>query len=131
MAGDPAPDSPRHILVVDDDRDICAAVSLLLRSKGYEVAVAAGGKEALKTVETFLPDLVLLDIMMPGMDGFAVYQAISTKLGQRIPFLFITATALRVGEEWLRGVPHATMHKPLDFDDLLTCVRRLLKAPRP
>lgn len=126
----PDPVDAKRILVIDDDRDICTALSLALRAQGYEVETAAGGHEALRRLGPFRPDLVILDIMMPGMDGFAVFQAITERVEGRLPFLFITATALRVGEEWLRGIPHATMHKPLDFDLLFERVHQLLSASK-
>jgi len=66
----------RKILVVDDEEAISLALEFLLQRAGYEVAVASEGNEALEKVVTWHPDLVLLDIMMPGRDGFEVCQAV-------------------------------------------------------
>ena len=65
---------PETILVVDDDPDIARFVEVNLRSAGYDVAVAADGEEALEKAGDLRPDLVLLDVMMPRIDGFEVAQ---------------------------------------------------------
>ena len=63
---------PETILVVDDDADIARFVEVNLRSAGYEVSVATDGEEALERAAALRPDLVLLDVMMPRIDGFEV-----------------------------------------------------------
>ena len=65
---------PETILVVDDDPDIARFVEVNLRTAGYDVAVAADGEEALEKAGELRPDLVLLDVMMPRIDGFEVAQ---------------------------------------------------------
>ena len=65
---------PEMILVVDDDPDIARFVEVNLRSAGFDVAVATDGEEALRRAEEIRPDLVLLDVMMPRVDGFEVAQ---------------------------------------------------------
>src|SRR5437870_9147604 len=65
---------PEMILVVDDDPDIARFVEVNLRSAGFDVAVATDGEEALRRAEEIRPDLVLLDVMMPRIDGFEVAQ---------------------------------------------------------
>src|SRR5438105_4558941 len=60
---------PERILVVDDDRDICRSIEVILRLEGFDVRVAHGGEEAIAEATRVHPDLVLLDMMMPGMDG--------------------------------------------------------------
>ncbi len=66
------------VLIVEDDHDIGAIYSFVLRQAGYEVAVAHNGKEALDAVLSFCPQVVLLDIMMPDMDGLKVLEAVRT-----------------------------------------------------
>jgi DNA-binding response OmpR family regulator len=61
---------PRTILVVDDEPDLLHAVRLYLEMEGYQVLAATNGEEALDKLRTKLPDLVVLDVMMPGMTGF-------------------------------------------------------------
>jgi len=62
----------KKVLIVDDEANIVAALEFLLRKNGYEVTAAQNGDEALKRVESFAPDLVLLDVMMPRISGYEV-----------------------------------------------------------
>jgi two-component system OmpR family response regulator len=121
-----AKDGPR-LLVVDDDRDICTALQVALQHRGHTVQTAHSGPEALKSLVNFTPDLVILDLMLPGIDGYAVLQEMRRHLGAKVPFLFVTATTLRISEDFLTGVIHSTMHKPLDFDAVDKRVRELLE----
>lgn len=66
----------KKVLIVDDEANIVAALDYLLRRSGYEVSVAATGDEALRQVEAFAPDLVLLDVMMPQKSGYEVCRRI-------------------------------------------------------
>ena len=66
----------KKVLIVDDEPNIVAALDYLLQRSGYEVRIAANGEEALRQVETFGPDLVLLDVMMPQRSGYDVCQRI-------------------------------------------------------
>ena len=66
----------KRVLIVDDEANIVAALDYLLRRSGYEVSVAATGDEALRQVEAFAPDLVLLDVMMPQKSGYEVCRRI-------------------------------------------------------
>jgi DNA-binding response OmpR family regulator len=82
----------RRILVVDDEADIRRLVVEALDASGYDVRAAADGKEAIRAASLYLPDLVLLDIMMPGMDGFTVYERLRAQpVGLRSPVVFLTA----------------------------------------
>lgn len=77
------------ILVVDDDEKICQILSLYLRSKGYEVATCKNGANAIAAFETEKPDLVLLDIMLPGMDGWEILSRLRTI--SAVPVIMLTA----------------------------------------
>lgn len=66
----------QHILIVDDEKNIAISVDYLLRREGYEVSVAHDGEEGLRLIRSDRPDLVLLDIMMPKMNGFQVCEAV-------------------------------------------------------
>ncbi|MCX6362725.1 MAG: response regulator [Actinobacteria bacterium] len=82
----------KRILVVDDEPDIRRLVAQALEVTGYDVQTAANGAEALRAASLFIPDLVLLDIMMPDMDGFAVYERLRAKpVDLRSPIIFLTA----------------------------------------
>jgi CheY-like chemotaxis protein len=82
----------KTILAVDDERDITEMLTLLLESEGYRVLTASGGKAALEILEGAQPDLILLDIMMPGIDGHQVCRAVREKPAlAAVPVLMLTA----------------------------------------
>ena len=80
------------ILIVDDNNQNIQVLGGMLAEAGYDIGVAQGGPEAMKFIEKYLPDLILLDIMMPGMDGFEVCETLKTKIRTKgIPIIFLTA----------------------------------------
>ena len=82
----------KRILAVDDDRINLRIIGGILRSEGYEIAEAASGEQALEVYESFNPNLVLLDVMMPGIDGFATCRTLKKKHGDKCaPVIFVTA----------------------------------------
>jgi len=82
----------RRILIVDDDRLNVRILTSILRPEGYEIAVAHSGEECLEKYEVFKPDLVLLDVIMPGITGFETCRTLRTKHGDALaPVIFITA----------------------------------------
>jgi two-component system, chemotaxis family, chemotaxis protein CheY len=109
------------VLVVDDDRDILEAVCDILSAEGYRVASARHGAEALERVLEELPALILLDLMMPVMDGVAFAAALRQyPLPRRVPIVVISADvnpqkATSIGAE-------AYLAKPFDIDTLLAFV---------
>ncbi len=85
------------ILIVDDDPDLVEAVTMILRSKRFEVAAAYNGKEGIEKVKTERPDLVVLDVMMPEKDGYTVCKELkSDPQWSHIPILLLTAVASHV-----------------------------------
>jgi two-component system alkaline phosphatase synthesis response regulator PhoP len=87
----------KKILLVDDDPDLVEAVSTILESKGYAVAVAYGGVEGLKKVKTENPDLIVLDVMMPDKDGYEVCKELKAdKKYRSIPVLLLTAVVSNI-----------------------------------
>jgi two-component system, OmpR family, response regulator len=78
------------VLVVDDEPNITDLVATALRYEGFEVAAAGNGREALKLVESFRPHLVVLDVMLPDLDGFEVQKRLVDR-GRPAPVLFLTA----------------------------------------
>ncbi len=117
------------VLVVDDDPDILDAICDILQGEGYRVARARHGLEALDRVTQQRPDLILLDLMMPVMDGLAFAQALrDRKLDEGLPIVVISADgnpqkAAAVGAQ-------VYLAKPFDIDALLSAVSRLV-AQRP
>jgi two-component system alkaline phosphatase synthesis response regulator PhoP len=87
----------KKILLVDDDPDLVEAVSTILKSKGYAVATAYGGVEGLKKAKTENPDLIVLDVMMPDKDGYAVCKELKAdKKSRSIPILLLTAVVSNI-----------------------------------
>jgi len=116
------------ILVVDDDvnhRWLCA-VSLV--DEGYDVIVAKSGKAALKIVEDNTPDLVVLDIVMPEMDGIEAMLRILRKHG-KIPLILHTSYS-RYREEFITWAADGYVVKSSDFIELKTKINELLSTPR-
>jgi two-component system alkaline phosphatase synthesis response regulator PhoP len=87
----------RKILIVDDDPDLVEAVTMILESKKYTVAAAYGGIEGLQKAKSEKPDLIVLDVMMPDKDGYAVCKEMKAdpKLS-KIPILLLTAVVSKI-----------------------------------
>jgi len=121
-----------RILVADDEPHIRRILQFLLEEEGFEVHLAEDGEEAWKAVASFQPDLVLLDVMMPRMDGFAVLEIIRAGFETaRLPVILLTAK----GEEQdkvkgLAGGANDYIIKPFNHDELLLRVSNLLEATR-
>jgi two-component system OmpR family response regulator len=119
-----------RLLVVDDEPNINELLSVSLRFAGFEVANAATGREAVTTAEQFRPDLVLLDVMLPDMDGFSVVRRLRGGQGPdgQVPVLFLTArdstddkiTGLTVG-----GDDYVT--KPFSLEEVIARIRAVLR----
>ena len=124
--------SGQRIMVVEDHRSMCRAIQSILESEGYEVLTAADGVEALEVMEEVRPDLILADIMMPRMDGYALYDEIRARLEWTpIPFVFLTARSER--EDRLKGKQLGAedyVTKPFDADELIVVVRSRLGRAR-
>jgi two-component system response regulator MprA len=119
-------DPALRVLVVEDDPKVAAFLVQGLTEEDYEVASAADGIEALAMVASMRPALVILDYMLPRMDGLSVVSALRSH-GDRVPILMLTA---RDGAEDRRLLAAAgvsrIMGKPFRFDDLLSAMRELL-----
>ncbi|MEM2905266.1 MAG: response regulator [Candidatus Bathyarchaeia archaeon] len=123
---------PDKILVVDDEPDILNLAKMILEGEGYEVAVASNGKEAVQKAESQEPDLILLDVVMPGRNGFEVCQAL--KAGTRtglVPVVMFTALGRDVDRK-LSAESGADGHlvKPFTPEGLLAEVQKQLQKAR-
>jgi DNA-binding response OmpR family regulator len=120
----------RRVLIAEDDPSICTMLAKVL-SQHYDVVVATDGKSALaRAAETPAPDLLLLDVMMPGLDGHGVAAAVRLLPGLKgIPIIFLTA---KTGPaEVIKGIQSGARHyitKPFKIDDLLLRVKKVLGA---
>jgi len=120
----------RRILVVDDDPMVATTVQRVLRPEGYEVEVALGGAQALEQARAQRPDLVVLDLMMPGIDGLEVCRQL--RASGDLPILMLTArsgTADRV--KGLDTGADDYLVKPFAYAELLARVRALLRRTPP
>jgi two-component system OmpR family response regulator len=116
-----------RVLVVDDEPNITELVATALRYEGFEVVTAQSGRAALKEVDSTRPDLVILDVMLPDLDGFEVARRIRQD-GRRVPILFLTAkdaTEDKVRGLTLGGDDYVT--KPFSLEELIARVRAVLR----
>jgi two-component system OmpR family response regulator len=116
-----------RLLVVDDEPNILELLSASLRYAGFEVATAADGNEALRVAAAFKPDLLLLDVMMPGVDGFEVVRRLRQE-GRQMPVLFLTAkdaTEDKITGLTLGGDDYVT--KPFSLEEVIARVRAVLR----
>jgi len=120
----------KKILAVDDERHIVRLIQVNLERAGYQVVTAFDGPEALKKVEGERPDLVVLDVMMPRMDGFEVLKRLQANPETReIPVIMLTAKAqdADVFRGWASGVS-AYLTKPFNPLELITFVKRIFSG---
>lgn len=120
----------KKILAVDDEKHIVRLVEVNLARAGYEVVTANDGKEALEKVHSENPDLVVLDVMMPYMDGFEVLQNLRRNPATRdIPVIMLTAKAqdADVFKGWQSGVD-CYLTKPFNPMELLSFVKRIFDS---
>ena len=124
---DAAETAEARLLIVDDEPNIVELLSVSLRYAGFEVATAKSGQEAVRVARTYQPDLLVLDVMMPGMDGFDVVRRLRTD-GQRVPVLFLTArdsTEDKISGLTLGGDDYVT--KPFSLEEVIARIRAILR----
>lgn len=120
----------KKILVVDDERHIVRLIQVNLERQGYHVVTAHDGKEALEKVTAETPDLVVLDVMMPYMDGFEVLRNLRREPETReLPVIMLTAKA-QDRDVFTGYQAGADMYltKPFNPQELITFVKRIFKA---
>ena len=123
-------DTPaKHIVYIEDEPEMIDLVKLILTRKGYQVTGAAGGQEGLDIVREQIPDLILLDLMMPDIDGWNVYQQIrADEATQHIPVIVVTAKAQNIDR--VLGLHIAKVNdyisKPFSPQELVDSVDKVL-----
>jgi two-component system OmpR family response regulator len=125
--GAAAPGSPVRVLVVDDEPSIAELVATALRYEGFEPTTAGDGRAALAAVESFRPELIVLDVMLPDLDGFEVQRRLRDR-GTRVPVLFLTArdaTEDKVRGLTVGGDDYVT--KPFSLEELVARIRAILR----
>jgi two-component system, OmpR family, response regulator len=119
-----------RLLVVDDEPNIVELLSVSLRFAGFEVASAMTGRDAVSQARQFRPDLVLLDVMLPDVDGFDVLRRLRGE-GTRVPVLFLTArdaTEDKITGLTLGGDDYVT--KPFSLEEVIARIRAVLRRVR-
>jgi two-component system OmpR family response regulator len=116
-----------RLLVVDDEPNIVELLSASLRYAGFEVETASSGEQALEVARRYRPDMLVLDVMMPGIDGFGVLRRLRGD-GERVPVLFLTArdgTGDAITGLTLGGDDYVT--KPFSLEELIARIRAVLR----
>ena len=121
----------KQIVCIEDEPEMIELIQLILNRRGFEVLGAPGGKEGIKLVREKIPNLVLLDLMMPDMDGWEVYQQMKSEESTRnIPVIIVTAKAQNIDK--VLGLHIAKVDgylcKPFHPKELQDCVELVLNS---
>jgi CheY-like chemotaxis protein len=121
--------APRHtVLIVEDDADLRRFLAHTLSMAGFDVREARGGFEALRRLDSDPPDIVVLDLMMPGMDGFTVRREIAAHIHTRhIPVVVVTGSAATMAELDV----DCLLRKPITTERLIEAIRSCLASSAP
>ncbi len=133
-------DRALRVLVVDDEQDILETLDYSLALRGYDVVTAADGLEALEVAKRVKPDIMLLDVMLPGCNGYEVSRLLKEWQDydlQARAFPIVLVTARKVDSQdrekfiatWSRC--DACIYKPFNLDDVMTKIEELAGAPQP
>lgn len=115
----------KRVMIIDDEAETCRMLSTALELFGFETASALSGKEALDMMDGFMPQAIVLDLMMPGMDGFEVARRVRARPAlDRVPIIVVTAMGEYGAEEkaMQAGASHF-MHKPVGIAELATAIK--------
>lgn len=123
------PSSECAVLIVEDDLSIRRLVRTVLLRQGYQVDVASDGAEAVTKLETMDYDVIILDLMMPNLDGFSFISTMAQNAPDRLKRVIITSAASpAVINERLKDIPFDLLPKPFDINELITRVRSCVDA---
>lgn len=121
---------PARVLVIDDDQELCALMTEFLASHGYQVSTAGDGAEGLEAALRERPDVVILDVMMPRLDGFDVLRQLRKQ--SRLPVLMVSARTAH--EDRIQGLNFGAddyLLKPFEVGELLARLRAILRRTQP
>jgi CheY-like chemotaxis protein len=129
----PTVGSQKTVLVIDDQPFFVTMQQNLLKQQGYRVLAATNGTDGLARAKQFKPDLILLDVEMPGLDGFAVCEKLKQDEELRqIPVIFLTATQdIKLNEKAFKVGAEATVMKSISGERLINVVRLALDKGKP
>jgi DNA-binding response OmpR family regulator len=122
-----------EILIVDDDPNVLELLRVNLAAQGYGISTARNGVEALAAIGQHVPELMILDVMMPEMDGWEVCKLVRDKYQAAVKILMLTAKDTArdkvIGKNILKADEYMT--KPFDIDELLSAVKMILSRGEP
>lgn len=119
-----------RILIVEDEYRMARAIQSLLKQEGYNSDIASDGEQGLDCIMSGIYDLVILDVMLPKMDGFQVLETVRSQ-GAQVPVLLLTArSSVTDRVEGLNKGADYYLPKPFSTEELLACIRALLRRPR-
>ncbi|MEA3280511.1 MAG: response regulator [Thermodesulfobacteriota bacterium] len=123
---------PQTILIVDDEQSIVVPLSFLMEQKGYNVITASSGEEAVDKISKFRPDLILLDIIHPGLDGFEICQIVRENPEWKDTRIILVTTMVRDVDiaKGLAFGADAYITKPFSNSEIMKQVGELLKGNR-
>lgn len=119
----------KKILVVEDDKSMLDAIAMILKYEGYDVSTARNGRLALEALALYKPDLILLDMVMPEMNGWEFAEKYAKKFEQRAPIIVLTGAAdpvQRASDVQAAGY----IEKPYEIDVLLKAVSQSILGPK-
>lgn len=117
----------KKILVVDDEEQLALAIKIRLESKGYQVVTAPNGQLGIEQAMQVKPDLIILDVVMPVMDGYSCLRELNTRFGRgKLPVIILTARERMQDLFELEGIEDYVI-KPFDHDDLQIRIERAFK----
>lgn len=125
-----APESAKRLLVIDDDDGLRELFKHFMAREGYIVAEAEDGVVGLAKIPVFKPQLIVLDLMMPNLNGFEVLHRLQKDSLGHIPVIIITGYSESANEQILRQEPNVVefLKKPIAYAELVKLIRRLLEA---
>ena len=112
------------VLIVDDDQDMLETIAMVLRAEGYETRHASNGREALDAVDRSLPGLILLDMLMPVMNGWECAHELRERYGRGLPIIVVTAAEHAKAPRWIEVGADGVLAKPFDIGELRRVVAR-------
>ncbi|MBI1992030.1 MAG: response regulator transcription factor [Candidatus Omnitrophica bacterium] len=119
--------APKKILIADDEEQLALALKIRFQAKGYQVFTAGDGRQTLELITQQQPDLLILDILMPVMDGYTCLREINRRLGRgQLPVVILTARDRMKDLFELEGIEDYVV-KPFDHEDLLLRIERVFK----
>lgn len=125
----PMPAATKRVLVIDDEVKFCQIISSFLQARGYDVVAVTNSGEALVQLEQFRPDVVLMDVVMPGLSGLELLKLVRERaFPPRV--IMVTATdEEQVAQQAMQDGAEAFMVKPVSFDALAQVISRIYRPP--